>query len=175
MVPIIIAAVVTAVLLAVSLLLISVEKNQKLKAMNQLFESFNALREKHGLTFANYECLQNTAIGLDAASRKLLIVKWEDPESSDNYLVDLDEVRCCFLKRYYSHISPGELENRKLEQFQEKVVLRFEFHNPKRTMEIPFYHHMHDYVYQLPELEQKAKVWEAMVAQITNTGVKQIA
>jgi hypothetical protein len=143
--------------------------------MNQLLNRFSELGTAHNLSFSSQEVLNNCIIGLDGINRKLLILTQIDNTLFDDYVVDLDEVKNCTAKKHYGNIKPGDLKNKKLETYLERVALHFEFHNGKEPIEVAFYKHIENNVYHLADIEQKAEHWKQILTKMLKTSVKKIA
>ena len=163
---IIVAAILVGAIMAICLLLISIANKQKNKKMNQLLNRFSEFGTAHNLSFSSQQVLNNCIIGLDGINRKLLVLTQIDNTLFDDYVIDLDEVRNCTVKKHYGNIKPGDLKNKKLETYLERVALKFEFNNEKESIEVTFYNHIDNSVYQIAEIEQKALHWKQILTKM---------
>ena len=66
-----IAAVLIAAIIAIVVFLISIDKKQKLNAMNTFFNCLSETGSQNKLNFTSQEFLNNVAIGLDAPQRRV--------------------------------------------------------------------------------------------------------
>jgi hypothetical protein len=102
--------------------------------------------------------------------RKLLIIE----ENYGRYywkFIDLEEVQNCTLKKMYNSINTGGL----IKEYPRTIVLEFNFKNDKPSFDLAFYENMVNNIYQMPELEEKARKWQAMLSKIIAKQVEQVA
>lgn len=132
--------------------------------MNKLLNYFRQIGVKHQLNFSSQEILLNCILGLDGIHRKVLIVAQEQDYYTSS-IIDLDQVKNCTVKKLYGSIKVGQLRKRRLEEYLQKIVLHFEL-KKGQPVEVEFYHHVNNHVYQVLELEQKAKYWEAILSKM---------
>jgi hypothetical protein len=168
----IVAVILIGSVVAICLLLISIHNKHKRKAMNQLLKHFSQLGTENNLSFSSQEVLKNCILGLDGVRRKALVVTRED-DFFGSFIIDLEQVKNCTVKKIYGSINVGDLKNRKLEQYLEKIVLHIDLHE-KPPVEIVFYRHFDNHTYETIELEQKAKHWEIILSKM-QTPLKNIA
>jgi hypothetical protein len=169
---ILVAAILVGSVVAICFLLISVHNKHKREAMNNLLKHFSQLGTENNLSFSSQEMLNNCVLGLDGINRKILVVTKED-NFYGSFIIDLDEVKTCSVKKIYGTIKAGDLKNHKLEQHLEKIVLQFTLNN-KLSAEIVFYQHFLNHIYETQELEHKARHWEAILSKMQKP-LKQIA
>jgi hypothetical protein len=163
---IIVAAVFTGVIIAICLLVIAIANKQKEKKMNQLMKRFSELGTAHNLSFSSQEVFNNSVIGLDGINRTLLILTHMDNISVDDYVVGLDEVKNCTVKKYYGNIKPGDLKKRKLQTFLERIALRFEFNDGKDPVEAALYNHTDNHGHHPGNIEKKARQWQQILSKM---------
>ena len=161
---IIIAAIIIGSIVGVCLLLVTIHNKEKRIAMNNILKYFNQLGTENGLSFSSNEFLKNSIMGLDGLNRKILVVKKEDGFYG-SFLIDLKHVKDCSVKKIFGTINGGDLKNNKLEQYLEKIILHFELYN-KPALEIVFYTHFENHIYESIELEKKARHWEAILSKM---------
>jgi len=161
---IIVAAILVASLAAICFFLVSIHNKHKREAMNQLLSHFNYLGIQHNLSFSSQEALKDCMLGLDGIHRKMLVVTREDGVF-DSFIIDLTQIKNCSVKRVYGTIKAGDLKSRKLEQYLEKIVLHFDLKN-KPAVEIVFYKHFDNHIYEIMEMDQKAKAWETVLSKM---------
>ena len=161
---ILVAGILVGSLAAICLLLVIIHNKHKREAMDSILKHFSQLGTENGMSFSGQELLHHCILGLDGVSRKILVVTKEDKHYS-SFIINLDEVKTCMVKKIYGTIDAGELKTHKLEQYLERIVLHFKFQT-RPPAEVVFYQNFHNHIYELPELEQKAKHWEAILSKM---------
>jgi hypothetical protein len=161
---IIVAAILVGSVAAICLLLINIHNKEKSIAMNKLLKYFSQLGTENNLSFSSQEILKDSVLGLDGVHRKILVVTKEDGYFG-SFIIDLNQVINCSVKKIYGTIEVGDLKKHKLDQYLEKIVLHFEV-NHKPSVEIVFYNHFENHIYEVLELEQKAKYWETILSKM---------
>ena len=161
---ILVAVILIGSVVAICLLLISIHNKHKREAMNNLLKHFSQLGTENNLNFSGQEILNNCILGLDGVNRKILVVAKEDGFYS-SFMIDLNEVKGCTVKKIYGTIKVGDLKDHKLDQYLEKIILHFEF-NRRSPVEIVFYKNHENHIYETQEREQKARHWEAILSKM---------
>ena len=133
----IIAGILIGIIVSISFLLIYIDKHSKRKRMNHLTNRFSELGSRYQVNFTSQAILKDEILGIDGVQRKLLILNTTDKNEMPHELIDLDELRHCSVKKLYGSINNGDLKNKKLEQYLEKIVLCFEFHMKKPAIDRP--------------------------------------
>jgi hypothetical protein len=169
---VLVAAILVGTVIAICLLFITITNKQKARKLNQLLNRFSELGTSHNLAFSSQEVLNNRIIGLDGINRKLLVLTQNDNQSFDDSVVNLDEVKNCTVSKIYSHINYGNVRNVNLEKYLERIVLHFEFTDIKDTVEIVFYSHIDNTIYQIEEMEQKAVYWKQILTKMLKDSIK---
>jgi hypothetical protein len=159
-----IAAILVGSVLAICLLLISIHNKHKRETMNNILKHFNQLGTENNLSFSSQELLNQCVLGLDGVNRKILVVTSENNNYS-SFIIDLNEVKNCKVKKIFGTIMAGSLKDHKLEQYLEKIVLQFELHG-KPSGEVVFYSNLENHIYEIQELEQRAKHWETILSKM---------
>ena len=172
---IIVAAIIISVIISISLKLVSINNKQRKKTSTELLNHFSKLGTGNNLSFSSQEILENCIIGLDGIQRKLLILKKIDKDEYDSILLDLNEVKKCSKKNIYTRVNIGTSKKERFENHLDKIVLDFDFIDNRQPVQILFFEPITNHVFAMLELEQKAKKWETILSQITNTGLKKIA
>lgn len=158
---IIVAVIVLTGIVIILLVLINGKKGSRSR-LDELLRSFSESAIKYNLSISVQEIINNSMIGLDAVNRKLLVVYKNKDNLFDNVFIDLTEVEQCKVASVSGVIDYGSSKNSRLDQLLEKIVLRFSFNSGNRSYDIPFYTY-NDSLYQLQELQEKAKQWEANI------------
>ena len=87
----------------------------------------------------------------------------------------LTKAKSCSKKTLYKRINIGTSKKERFENHIDKIVLDFDFIDDRQPVQILFFEHVTSHIFAMSELEQKAKKWETIVSQITNTGLKKTA
>jgi len=172
---IIVAAIIISVIISISLILVSINNKQRKKTSTELLNHFSKLGTENNLSFSSQEILENCIIGLDGIQRKLLILKKIDKDEYDSILLDLNEVKNCSKRNIYTRVNIGTNKKERFENHLDKIVLDFDFIDNRQPVQILFFEPITNHIFAMSELEQKAKKWETILSQITNTGLKKIA
>ena len=163
---IIVATILVGAVIAIWLLLITIANRQKVKKLNRLLTRFSQLGTSHNLAFSSQEVLNNCIIGLDGINRKFMVFTQINNTSFTNYVVNLDEVKNCKVNKHYGYVQTENPKSKKLETYLERVALQFEFNNEKESIEVTFYNHIDNSVYQIAEIEQKALHWKQILTKM---------
>ena len=161
---IIVAVIIIAVVILVCLLLAVVHSKQKRKAMNELLNYFRQAGTDNDFSFSSEEVLHNSVLGLDGVQRKLLLVTREGSIFHSS-VIDVNNIRACTVKKYYGTIHAGDLRKQVLEHYLERIVLHLE-PDGQSPVEIVFYRHTDNHLFEIPELEQKARNWETFLTKM---------
>jgi hypothetical protein len=152
--------------LAVFIVLFTANENRKKQAQLKRFSSlFSELGLLNNLTFSSQEILKDAAIGLDGRHRKLLVLNRDSAASFRNQLVHLAEVKTCAVKKHYAG-SAAALKKSSEDRYLEKVALQFAFKNNREPVEVIFYHHINCGVYEINEMNEKARHWEVILSKM---------
>lgn len=161
-----VAAIIIGLVAAVCMVLASLDKKQKRKILNELLQRFSQLGSDHNLRFSSQEVLTNAVIGLDGLHRKLAVLQKRSETDFSGWVIDLNEIRSCSVKRHYGTIGAGDLQTKKPEQYLEKIVLHLVFSDGRDHAEVTFYNHIDHVIYQIRELEDKARHWELALSKM---------
>jgi hypothetical protein len=159
---------------AITLVLISINNKHQKRKREKLLHRFSQTGTENNMAFTSQEILQDAIIGLDGLNKKLLIL-----ESNENDItwtvINLEEVKACNVKKLYQTTNRGTLKKPELEDHLERIVLQFELKDENRKIEIPFFSFGKNHVFQLAELEQKARYWEASLSKLLTGNLKKTA
>jgi hypothetical protein len=127
-------------------------------------------REKH-LQFSGHEVLTGLAIGLDSASRKLVLVEKMHGHNYYSTIVNLNGMEACTTWKQY--VIAGQ-QNNQSEKKQEgvKSILLLLHLVGKNTVEIPFYRSYENKAGERHALEKKAQHWEAILSKMIQQTTK---
>src|SRR5215203_1809696 len=95
----IVAGILIAFVAICCLLFVFINNQHKNKAMSSLLNKISQVGSEKNLSFSSHEILKNTIIGADGIQRKILIVKRLNFETYEDFLIDLDEVKSCSVKK----------------------------------------------------------------------------
>lgn len=172
---IVVAIFIAATYLVLLLLVCKNDKNMYNKTTD-LLTRFSKLGIENNISISGQEVLTDCVIGLDGINRKLLVVKRGDFNNYYNwYIIDLDGITNCSVKKTYRSIMAGELKGRTIEEYLEQIDLRLEFMDKKEPVEIPFYRHTSHQSLLITELDRKAKKWQIMLSKMQRARLKNIA
>lgn len=167
------AVLLIAAIAGICLLLISIHKRQKRKDMHHFLNNLSRAGSANNLTFSSQEFLKDHAIGLDGLHRKLVVLtRFRDGKYFD-VVLDLDEVKSCSVKKIYDFLSTDLTDKNPVKHLKE-IVLHMQFDDYAEA-DIPFYNYIHDSIYQVAKLEQKAGKWESIISTLLKDRVKKIA
>lgn len=134
--------------------------------MNALFQRLRQLGIDHNISFTGQELLKDCIIGFAGMHRKVLVLKQLNDTAFQSFVIDLNEVKRCTVRKQYGAIRTGELKAKKLDHYLEEMVLHFELKNGKPPVEVLFYKHPGNYVGEIAELEQKARYWSTILTKM---------
>jgi hypothetical protein len=150
----------------VSLLAVYVIKNKTRKKQNRVYLYFSLLVSKYQLTISGQELIKDHMIGLDGINRKIIVLSGITTGKLHPLIIDLADVRFCFLRKNYTPVKAGNRKNIKLDYMFEKILLRFEFKDHQKPVEIIFYDHLKNEIKDISHLENKAKHWETLLSKM---------
>ena len=171
----IVAGILMAFVAVCCLLFVFISNKHKNKAMSHLLNKISEVGTKHELSFSSHEILKDSIVGVDGIHRKILFVKKLNFETYEHYLIDLDEVKSCSVKKTYGSIKAGETNGKNLEQYLQNIFLHFEFNGSKPAFDISFYDHTENNIYQIKEMEFKARHWEIFLTKMLTRSKRKIA
>jgi hypothetical protein len=161
----IIALLLVSGIIVISLIFSFMSNQESKKRMHKMLFTFSELGTQYNLSFTSQEVLKQRIIGLDGLNRKLLLLA-EENGKYDWDIIDLNEVKSCTVKMTYSRINAGDLDSKKLADYMENIALEFEFKTGRQNVSLPFYTAALNHIFEMGELEEKAKGWEAMLSKL---------
>lgn len=169
-----VAVIIIAVIAIVTLILISSSKKHRKKAREKLLHRFSEFGTANELSFTSQEILNDGIIGLDGLNKKLVVLEKNEGEY-DWCVLNLEEVKACNVRKIYQSTNAGTSKKQVMEEHLEKVVLQFELRDEKPRIDVPFFVFSKNHIYELAELEQKAKHWEVILSKMITGKVKKTA
>lgn len=155
-----IAAIIVIALVAISLLLVIMNNQQTKKKNAALLQQFNSACHEHGINCTGQELLKNGLLGLDAPRQKLLVATI-DQQALNIQCVDFNRLKSCSCKRNHAQAAGNNKE-----QWLQAVALVFYFKDGAEPCSFNFYDHTIHHIYELSELEQKARDWEMLISKM---------
>jgi hypothetical protein len=130
------------------------------KRRKQLLTDLKKICAHFKLNASNFEVLRTTAFTLDTSKKKLLLIN-----DNDSYFktIDLKNVEACTIKVDYKSIDAGDLDEKGMNNFIEKVELQISHTDPARSVTIDFYDIHEDDVSELQQLIHKATNWRDQI------------
>lgn len=172
---IITAAIIIGIVILILFILISLHNKEKKKKATALIAHFNQSGMENNFSFSCQEVLKNCIIGVDGLQRKLLVLEYGENENHKQiHIVDLNKVKNCELQKIFSAATQTE-KGKASEVYLEKIQLKFDYVNHTLPVEVVFYDHISNHIYEISELEQKAKDWQNILIKIITPSKKQIA
>jgi hypothetical protein len=160
----IIALILVVSLTGIICALIYIHNQHTKKEKDLLLHQFSLLGSTYSLSFSSQELLSNGILGLDGIRRKLIYIETKDKVSSHK-LIDLEEVKSCTLHKVQQGQATAENKERAEPQVQD-IALLFIFKNDREPVKISFYSMVLHNIYQMADLETKAKEWQKMLSKM---------
>lgn len=169
------AAIIIGIIILILFILISIHNREKKKKTNALVAHFNQSGVENNFSFSCQEILKNCIIGVDGLKRKLLVLEYGGEENRKQiHIIDLNKIKNCGLQKTFSTVAEAE-KGKASELYLEKIQLKFEYANHNLPVEVVFYDHIRNHIYEISELEQKAKDWQNILNKIIAPSNRQIA
>lgn len=143
--------------------------------MNLLFYHLSQMGSVYSLSFSSQEILSEHVIGLDGIRKKLLVINRGENNKHPHFMIDLDEVTSCSVKKEYGSINAGDLKHGELEQHLQTMSLHFELNNNKPAIDLLFYKYTGRPVSQLFKIEQRARNWAIILSKMLKPVLRKIA
>jgi hypothetical protein len=163
------------VIVGISLIMVLVNKRYQPRQKNKTLVRFQDAGIANNLSFSSQQELKDCVIGLDGVHRKLLVLQQAEGKYGSLHVVDLDEVKKCAVKKVYRNTSTSSGDRKNIEGTPDKIMLRFEFSNDRKPVEIPFYDQRNHLSDRRQELEQKARDWETILSKMIKNDLRKIA
>ncbi len=157
------ASLVIAIAISTSLMLVLTSNQRRQNQTEKLHGSFNKAAVDFNLSIVKQETLRKRVIGLDDTNNKLLFLK-DSGNKHDGYLIDLDEIRNCKVKKTYGAISADNLRRKSAEAYVNTIGLKLEYANGAQPLVLPFYDKATDPVFEMRARNEQVKEWQALLA-----------
>lgn len=127
--------------------------------------SLPSLLKEINLSVTKQEKLGHQHIGFDKIKHKLFLVK-KRGNRLVCWIVNLQDLQWCAVKKVYGAIGAGELKTRNLNHFLQSVSLQLKFRGSAKPVSVTFFESQHNTADELPVLEAAAKRWEHVLSQL---------
>lgn len=97
--------------------------------------------------------LRQQAIGIDNTRRKMILL--ERSKHPHFRIVDLDKITSCSMKVSYKNIGPGELEDKNMDDFIEKMSLKLDHIDESKSIELSFFNSIDNASIDLTHLKRR--------------------
>jgi hypothetical protein len=123
------------------------------------------------LNFTSHLILGNRIVALDGI-RKCLLVLDIGVDMERLCLINLNDIATVTLSKSYGSIKQEELEHKGVQDFLEKVQLKFTFNDKNETIVLPFYDASTDVQKDRARLEKNAANWQQLLSKMLSAGSK---
>jgi hypothetical protein len=154
-----IVTLITAIIAAL-LVIISLGYYRKQTKAEGVYISFKNAATAFNLSFTKQEVLGNRVIGIDAANNKLLFLEARG-NKHDGYLINLDEIKGCSVKRVYGAM---HTDGSNLESYVNSVALKLDYKNGAKPTVLIFYDRTINAENEMRERATQAKAWQALLS-----------
>jgi hypothetical protein len=127
------------------------------KRRKKLLADLNKIAAHFKLKLSKIEAVKNTAFALDTLKKSLLLINESDRPFFKT--IDLRNIDACTVKVDYRSINAGDLDEKNMEEFIDKVQLEISHVDPLKSVNIRFYDKKNDNVSELKPLIDKATDW----------------
>lgn len=162
---IIVAIIIILAVVLICIALVVLSNRSRQQSITGLSNRLSESGTKNAFSFSSQEMFTNSIIGLDGINKKLVIVKRLDENEYQSAIVNLNHVERCYVKRLTRSIGTED-RNSRTENHLEQIALHFEFIDGQQAVDVHFYDHLVNSIFEMPGLEQKAKSWEAILSKI---------
>ncbi|HEY6977804.1 MAG TPA: hypothetical protein VH396_16005 [Chitinophagaceae bacterium] len=159
-----VAAIVIASIILFCLIFIYINKKNESKQKEKFLNLFKEAGFKYDLSFSRQEVLRNKIIGLDSLKRTLLVFEFAPVESV--ICINMAEIKNCTVAREYENVNIGTEKKSKIEKDLRSIVIQLDFINSVDPVSVSFYDSGLNSVYEMTELESKAKQWVSVLSKM---------
>ena len=156
--------------IAIPLIFIFITRNKNNRRNEKFLNLFNKEGSKQDLSFSSQELLKNKIIGLDGLKQTLLVFDFENDD--DITSITMVSVKNCVVEKKYDSIVIGRERKPLIEPHLRNINLKFSFKNSADPVSVSFYDSDVNSIYEMPELEAKAKTWEAVLSKMIFKEIK---
>jgi hypothetical protein len=116
------------------------------------------------LNFSKVEVVRKTAFALDTSRKKLVLMDEKDHPYFKT--IDLRNIDACAVKVDYKSIGAGDLDEKNMEDFVDKIQLQISHIDPSKSVNIGFYDTRENNVGDLQLLVDKAEDWRDKITSV---------
>jgi hypothetical protein len=160
-----------ALLLLPALLLFFFDRKMQQRERRLLMDHLAEAAREKDLQFSGLEVLTGLAIGLDSASRKLVVVEKMYGYNYYSTIVDLSRMEACTTWKQYVIAGQQKGLSAKKQEGVKNILLLLHLVG-KNTVEIPFYRSYENKAGERQALEKKAQHWEAILSKMIQQTTK---
>lgn len=157
-------ALIVAGTITIIVLLIAINKRSNRRQTRALLDGFNHEGAIRGLSFSSQEILKNYIIGLDGLHRQLLVLHYSGTAVYTS--LPLADIKTCIVKKTYESVDYGSTKKSQVEQELRSISLQFSFKNKTDDFFVDFYNSRENSIYEMEELEIKAKDWQLLLSKM---------
>lgn len=149
--------------IAVSLVVVSLHWYRRQTKTGKFPASFKDAAAAFSLSVTKQEVLGNRVIGIDEKNNNVLFLEARGSKRA-GYLVGLEEIKNCVVKREYGAIPADSINNSSLESFVNRIALKLEYKNGTEPTVLTFYDSATDGENEIQERAEQAKAWQALLS-----------
>ena len=145
-----------AIAIAASLILVLINNQRRQNKTEKLLSSFNEAAAEFNLSVAKQEIFENCVIGFDEMNSKLLFLQMNG-NKHNGYLIDLNEIQSCTVKRVYGSMPIDNVRTRSAEAYVDTIASQLNHKNGTKPIFLPFYDRAINPVFKMRERAEQAK------------------
>ena len=158
---IIIATILIAITIAFPLVFILVNRKKARQQNEENLKLFRIAGSNNGLSFSHYQVLKNKIIGLDTLNKSLLIFELN---KANVILIDMKKATSCTIYKEYESIEIGGNKKAMMEKHLRSIDLKFCLKGNAEPVLVSYYNSNINSIYEMAELETKAKEWHMLLS-----------
>ena len=142
------------------------------KIHKRLLSDIKKIAAHFPLSLSKTDVMKKRALGLDQKAGKLIYL--DDRVHPYFMLIDLNKTASCSINMSYKNISAGDLEDKKVDDFTEKIFLRLHRKDDLKPVDIQFYDHKENQKHEVSHMMDLAGRWKKAISNLlspTNTSV----
>src|SRR5688572_13651174 len=116
------------------------------------------------LSLSKTDVMKKRALGLDPKAGKLIYL--DERVHPYFLLIDLNKTESCSINLSYKDIGAGDLENKKFDDFTERIFLRLHRKDDLKPVDIQFYDHKENRKHELSYLRDLAARWKKTISNL---------
>ena len=154
-----IAALLILCTIGLPMLFVFNSKRNKKKQSQKKLDFFLRSGAKNDLFISKREILEDKIIGVDETNKMLLLYELKNEDNV--ILINMLKVRTCVLYKNYDNMNMGNEKKVRMEQHLASIKIVLGFKNSSdEPVSISFYDNKVNNIYEMANLETKAKKWE---------------